>query len=138
MVQVVIQQEPIDITRVTADAGTDSDGAVVVFIGRARNNSNGRTVTRLEYEIYDGMAHKELRKAAEDASARWSLNSCIVVHRYGPVAIGEASIIIATSAPHRDNAFEAAQYIIDTVKEKVPIWKKEYYSDGSSWIHETE
>lgn len=138
MIQVVIQQEPIDLARVTAEAGTDLDGAVVVFIGRARNNANGRTVERLEYEVYDGMAHRELRKAADDASARWSLNSCTVVHRYGPVSIGEASIVIAASAPHRGEAFEAVRYIIDTVKEKVPIWKKEYYSDGSSWIHETE
>ena len=138
MIQVVIQQEPIDLAHVMSQAGTDSDGAVVVFIGRTRNNSNGRTVERLEYQVYSEMAHKELRKAADDASARWSLNSCIVVHRYGPVGVGEASILIAASAPHRGDAFHAAQYIIDTVKEKVPIWKKEFYSDGSSWIHETE
>jgi molybdopterin synthase catalytic subunit len=84
------------------------------------------------------MARKQLQKIAEEACARWPLSHCTVVHRYGSVAIGEASIVIVVSSPHRREAFQAVQFIIDTVKEKVPIWKKEFYSDGSSWIHGTE
>ncbi|HNW29363.1 MAG TPA: molybdenum cofactor biosynthesis protein MoaE [Spirochaetota bacterium] len=134
MISIILQQEPIDAARVQAEAGTAADGAVVSFIGRVRDNSRGKTVTHIEYEAYGEMARKQLRKIVDEAVARWSLNSCSVVHRFGTVAVGEASIIIAASAPHRVAAFQAAQYIIDTIKTDVPIWKKEFYSDGSSWI----
>lgn len=138
MISITIQQEPIDIARALASSGTDADGAVVNFIGRVRNNSQGKTVTHLEYEAYSEMARKQLRKIVDEAVARWSLNSCSVVHRSGTVNVGEASILITASAPHRNAAFQAVQYIIDTVKIKVPIWKKEFYSDGSSWINGKE
>lgn len=138
MISIIIQQEPIDAARVLTEAGTDADGAVVTFIGRVRNNSREKTVTHIEYEAYSEMARKQLRKIVDEAVARWSLNSCTVVHRFGPVAVGETSIIIAVSAPHRNAAFLAAQYIIDTIKVDVPIWKKEFYSDGSSWINGKE
>jgi len=80
------------------------------------------------------MAVKELKKIAEEAVSRWSVTNCIVVHRFGTVGIGEPSILIAVSSPHRDAAFQAVRYIIDTVKKTVPIWKKEYYSDGEIWV----
>ncbi len=134
MISIILQQEPIDIARVQAEAGTVADGAVVSFIGRVRDSSRGKTVTRIEYEAYSEMARKQLRKIVDEAVARWSLNSCSVVHRFGTVAAGEASIIIVASTPHRGPAFQAVQYIIDTVKADVPIWKKEFYTDGSSWI----
>ncbi|OHD67013.1 MAG: hypothetical protein A2176_16200 [Spirochaetes bacterium RBG_13_51_14] len=135
MKTIILQQEAIDIVHVIREAGTDSDGAVVSFIGRVRNNSNGKTVLHLEYEVYSQMARIEIQKVVDDAYARWSLSTCVVVHRYGRIGIGEASIVIAASAPHRKEAFQAVQYIIDTVKERVPIWKREFYSNGSSWIH---
>ncbi|TFH39915.1 MAG: molybdenum cofactor biosynthesis protein MoaE [Chrysiogenales bacterium] len=137
MITIQIQQEPIDINRTISETGTDSDGAVVSFVGRARNSSRGKSVLYLEYEVYGEMARKEIKKTAEDAVSKWSLTRCAVIHRYGRVAIGEPSILIAAASPHRREAFQAVQYIIDTVKEKVPIWKKEFYSDGSSWIDET-
>jgi molybdopterin synthase catalytic subunit len=135
MITVALQQDPIDITRMMSEIGCNSDGAVVSFIGRVRNNAEGKPVLYLEYEAYGEMARKEIQATVQEASDRWSLSSCTVVHRYGRVEVGEASIIIAASSPHRKEAFQAVQFIIDTVKKKVPIWKKEFYSDGSSWIN---
>ncbi len=137
MIIIQLQQDPIDINRAMAETGTDSDGAVVSFIGRPRNTSRGKTVLYLEYEVYGEMARRELTRLAEEASEKWTLGSCAVIHRYGRVDIGEPSILITASSSHRDEAFKAVRYIIDTVKKKVPIWKKEYYSDGSSWMDET-
>ncbi len=137
MISIQLQQDPIDINRAMAETGTASDGAVVSFIGRPRNTSRGKTVLYLEYEVYGEMARRELARLAEEASEKWSLGSCVVIHRYGRVDIGEPSILITASSSHRDEAFQAVRYIIDTVKKKVPIWKKEYYSDGSSWMDET-
>jgi molybdopterin synthase catalytic subunit len=138
MKKILLQQEPIDITLVMTEAGSDSDGAVVSFIGRVRNSSRGKSVLYLEYEAYGEMARKQLQKTVDDAAARWSLGSCMVVHRIGHIDVGEASIIIAASSPHRLESFQAVQFIIDTVKENIPIWKKEFYSDGSSWINGKE
>jgi molybdopterin synthase catalytic subunit len=135
MKKITLQNEPIDIALVMNEAGSDSDGAVVSFIGRARNNSNGKPVLYLEYEAYSEMARKQLQKVIDDAAARWALGSCILVHRTGRVDVGEASIIIAASSPHRQEAFQAVQFIIDTIKAHIPIWKKEFYPDGSSWIN---
>jgi molybdopterin synthase catalytic subunit len=134
MISIVLQQEALDPCRIIGETGTDADGAVVSFIGRVRNSSRGKTVLSMEYETYDEMARKQLQKIAEEATARWALTDCTVAHRYGKVSIGEASIVIAAASPHRHEAFQAVQFIIDTVKEKVPIWKKEFYSDRSSWI----
>jgi molybdopterin synthase catalytic subunit len=138
MISIILQQEQIDEARIIREAGTDSDGAVVSFTGRVRTPSRGKTVLSMDYEVYGEMARKQLQKIAEEACARWPLSHCTIVHRYGSVAIGEASIVIVASSPHRQEAFQAVQFIIDTVKEEVPIWKKEFYSDGSSWIHGKE
>lgn len=134
MITIILQQEAIDPARIIGETGTDADGAVVSFIGRVRSSAHGKTVLSMEYEAYDEMARKQLRKIAEEAAGRWSLTDCAVVHRCGRVAAGEVSIVISASSPHRQEAFKAVQFIIDRVKEKVPIWKKEFYSDGSSWI----
>lgn len=134
MLKVTLQKEPIDIQMIIGEASSDADGALVTFTGMARNHSGGSSVTRLEYECYDSMARKELEKIGSDALARWPVNNCIIVHRFGVVEIGESSILIAVSSPHRDEAFQAARYIIDTIKKTVPIWKKEFYPDGSVWV----
>jgi molybdopterin synthase catalytic subunit len=130
------QKEPIDIAAVLARAGTSRDGAIVSFAGQARDHSREREVKYLEYEIYEGMAGKELDKIAREAADKWNFTACTVVHRFGKVDVGEASILIAVSSPHRDESFKATRYIIDEIKKRVPIWKKEFYADGSHWISE--
>jgi len=134
MNKITIQTEPIDIAAVLHETGTDNDGAVVIFVGRARNTSRGKEVTHLDYEAYGEMALSELEKIGSRAIETWSLSDCIIIHRYGKVEIGTPSIIIAVSSPHRNEAYEASRYIIDTIKKTVPIWKKEFYTDGSEWI----
>src|SRR5512136_1711528 len=95
--KVVIQTEDIDIAGLTGKMGSDGDGAVVIFIGRARNMSRGKNVDYLQYEIYNSMAIRELQKIVDEATEKWKLGSCIVVHRYGTIAIGEASVFIGVS-----------------------------------------
>ncbi|OHD70620.1 MAG: molybdenum cofactor biosynthesis protein MoaE [Spirochaetes bacterium RBG_16_49_21] len=138
MKKIILQNEPIDMAQMLHEVESDSDGAVVSFVGKVRKNSRGKNVLHLEYEAYREMARKELAKAADEAEEKWGISNCLVAHRFGRIEVGEASIIIAVSSPHRHEAFLAAQYLIDTVKKKVPIWKKEYYSDGSSWINDKE
>ncbi len=136
MIRILVQADPIDVEEHLKDLGTREDGALVSFIGRARSRSRDKTVTHLEYEIYESMAEKELRRIAELVSARWPVTDILIVHRYGRVEIGESSILIAVSSAHRDEAFQSARYIIDTVKKTVPIWKREFYDDGSMWVSE--
>ncbi|MCP4130622.1 MAG: molybdenum cofactor biosynthesis protein MoaE [bacterium] len=136
MKKIIFQENPINNAGILAEVGTAADGAILTFAGRARNFSRGKEVSHLEYEIYESMARKEMEKIVDSALGKWSLSCCVVVHRYGRVAIGEDSIIIALSSPHRDEAYQASRYIIDTIKQTVPIWKKEFYTDGSKWIHD--
>ncbi len=134
MKKTAFQKEPIDVERIIRETGTRSDGALVSFTGRARNRSEGKEVLKLEYELYESMARKELEKIVDNAMEKWELSCCTVIHRYGTVNIGEASIVIAVSSPHRQDSFSACMFIIDEIKMKVPVWKKEFYSDGSVWI----
>ena len=113
---------------------TDADGAVLVFRGVARRFSRGRDVVHLEYEAYPEMAEAKMRQIADDVERRWPECRIAIVHRTGKLEIGEASVLIAVSAPHRAEAFDACEYAIDTLKQIVPIWKKEIWSDGSQWI----
>jgi len=95
--------------------------------------SGDKSVEYLVYDIYNGMAISEIQKIVDEAVERWSLNSCLVVHRYGKVAVGETSVFIGVSSPHREESFASSRYIIDEIKHRAPIWKKEFYSDGSRW-----
>ena len=130
------QAGPLDVEKLIAQSGNESDGAVVSFIGRPRNHSNNKEVLYLEYELYEPMARKELDKIVNHAIETWSLSNCMVVHRYGRVNISEASILIIVAASHRDEAYKASRYIIDSIKKTVPVWKKEFYTDGSVWKSE--
>jgi molybdopterin synthase catalytic subunit len=125
---------PIEGIDLEAEVRTDADGAVIVFHGVARRFSRGRDVVHLEYEAYPEMAEKVMREIADEIKARWPVTGVAIVHRTGVLQIGQASVAIAVSAPHRGEAFEAAQYAIDRLKQIVPIWKKEVWSDGSQWI----
>lgn len=134
MHRIIIQKEKINIDEVTGSCATDSDGALLTFVGRARNRTADRDVTHLQYEVYGDMAFREIEKIVDEAESQWSVTNTIVVHRYGRIEIGDITIVIAVSSPHRDEAFKAVRYIIDTIKKTVPIWKKEYYRDHSSWV----
>jgi len=131
-----LQIEPINVGLEISKCGSEADGAIVTFIGKPRNGSREKAVQYLEYEAYQPMALSELEKIVTHVKRTWPVNDCIVVHRYGIVTLDEPSILIAVSSAHRAEAFESTRYIIDTIKKTVPIWKKEYYQDGSMWITE--
>jgi molybdopterin synthase catalytic subunit len=129
-----IVSQPIDVSAVTAAVADPGAGAIVTFIGTTRDHNDGRRVTRLEYEAYPEMALAEMRKIGEVVRQRWPIERVAIVHRIGVVPIGEASVVIAVSAGHRQAAFEACHFAIDRLKEVVPIWKKEHFEGGEIWI----
>ena len=130
-----LTDQPIDVTAALLAAEDDGAGAVNAFIGTVRNQSTGRRVVRLDYEAYDSMALHQLRKVAEQAQEKWPmLRQVVVIHRKGTLQIGDVAVIVAVSTPHRAESFAACQYIIDTLKQVVPIWKKEFYEDGTTWV----
>jgi len=124
----------IDVARLLAAVGDPATGATVLFLGTTRNQNAGRRVTRLEYEAYDRMARREMRELAREARRRWPVRRVAMVHRIGVVPVGEASVAIAVSAGHRAEAFTACHWLIDRLKEIVPIWKKEHFRGGTVWI----
>lgn len=126
--------ERIDVERVTNAVGGPASGAIVAFVGTTRDNNDGRRVRLLEYEAYPEMAVAEMEKIGVEASSRWPIAGVAIVHRVGPVPIGEASVVIAVSSAHRNAAFEACRFAIDRLKEVVPIWKKEHFEGGEVWI----
>ena len=109
-----------------------NSGAVVLFSGEVRNNNKGREVTHLEYEAYEPMAKKMIGEIIEDAISRFKLNDAVCVHRLGRVEISECAVVVITGAGHRKEAYDANRYIIDRVKNEVPIWKHEFFTDGTS------
>lgn len=129
-----IVEHAIDVAAVTAAVADPGTGATVTFIGTTRDHNDGRTVTQLEYEAYPEMALAEMRKIGATAKERWPISKIAIVHRIGPVPIGEASVVIAVSSAHRGAAFEACHFAIDRLKEVVPIWKKEHFKGGEVWI----
>ena len=112
---------------------TDADGAYVLFVGVVRDHSRGRAVTGLEYQVYAPLAEKQLARIAATVTERWGL-ACSVLHRHGPIPIGEAAVVVCVASPHRGEAFDACRWAIDTIKHDVPIWKKEFAADGTFWI----
>ncbi len=130
---IALTPDPIDATALEAEVAQGHHGAVLVFHGITRNHFDDRPVLRLEYEAYAPMAVPQMQAIADEAAERWPGVRVAMVHRLGVVPLGEASIVIAVGAPHRAEAYEASRFAIDTLKERVPIWKKEIYHDGSSW-----
>lgn len=114
--------------------GDDGSGGTVTFIGTVRNSTKGRAVVRLEFEAYVPMAISEMRKIAERAAEQWPVQKIAIHHRVGSLEIGGIAVIIAVSTPHRKAAFSACSFAIDTLKETVPIWKKEIFEDGEVWV----
>jgi MoaE-MoaD fusion protein len=125
---------PIDIVAVLAEVESDSAGAVASFVGTVRARSRDRDVVYLEYEAYEGMAEEVMAQLAEVLKVRYDLTEVAITHRVGRVDVGEASVAIAVSAPHRQDALAACAEAIDTLKHTVPLWKKEVYEDGEEWI----
>ncbi len=131
----------VRLTRERIDAGVliervtqPANGGICTFYGIVRDNMDDRPVTKLEYESYEPMALQELARIVQQVHGRWGLAAVEIEHRIGELQIGEASVVIAVGAPHRAEAFEACRFIIDTLKQTVPIWKKEFYEDGAVWI----
>jgi molybdopterin synthase catalytic subunit len=129
-----IVREPIRAAVIVAALKAPADGAVVVFDGIVRNNSIGRETLYLEYEAYEPMALKKMRAICEQAHARFTIDRVAIVHRLGKLDIGETSVLIAVSSPHRDAAFDASRFAIEALKHTVPIWKKEFFRDGAVWV----
>jgi molybdopterin synthase catalytic subunit len=132
--RIAIVDRAIDLDALHTAVRHRGAGAVVTFLGTTRNENDGRRVMRLEYEAYGRMAEREMRQLAVAAAARWPIKRVAMAHRTGSVPVGEASVAIAVSAPHRTEAFAACHWLIDRLKEIVPIWKKEHYRGGQVWI----
>jgi molybdopterin synthase catalytic subunit len=128
-----LQREPIQTGEISARLKAPEDGAIVVFEGIVRNESGGRRTLYLEYEAYEAMALKQMGVIAAAMRSQFGADAVALVHRLGRLEIGETSVLIAVSSPHRRAAFEACRYGIDTLKQTVPIWKKEYFEDGAVW-----
>ena len=129
-----LTEAPIDIGAVIAGVADPEAGAIATFLGTTRVHSRGRTVLHLEYEAYGGMAEAEMARIAEALVGKYEIKGLAITHRVGRVEIGETSVAIAVSAPHRADALAACKEAIDTLKATVPLWKKEVYEGGEEWI----
>jgi|ERR671919_2583648 molybdopterin synthase catalytic subunit len=127
-------QQTIELDELVAYVTDPEAGAIATFIGTTRNHNEGRRVIALDYEAYPEMAQKELARIGADAEKQWPICRMAIVHRLGPVQIGDASVIIAVSSAHRDAAFAACRFAIEEIKKTVPIWKKEVFEGGEVWI----
>lgn len=132
-VLVALTREAIDADKIVAAAKSGEDGAVVVFDGIVRNHSRGRRTLHLDYEAYEEMALNQMRELGRKARERFGVRQMTMVHRLGRLEIGETSVLIVVASAHRSAAFEACRWLIDTVKQTVPIWKKETFADGAVW-----
>jgi len=129
---VQLVREPIDLAALSAV--TPADGALCLFVGVVRDHNAGRGVLRLEYEAYEEMALPLMQQIAAETRRLHPVTRLRLVHRLGALTIGEASVAVAVSSPHRKQAFAACRFAIDALKAQVPIWKKEFYADGSAWL----
>jgi molybdopterin synthase catalytic subunit/molybdopterin converting factor small subunit len=129
-----LSEEPLSLDAVVDEVRSEEAGAIATFIGTTRVHSRGRTVERLEYEAYAGMAEKVMAEIAEELKSRYDVREIAIHHRTGTVDIGESSVVIAVSAAHRQDALAACRDAIDTLKQQVPLWKKEIYEGGEEWI----
>jgi molybdopterin synthase catalytic subunit len=128
-----LTDKEIDVDRVIRSVEDPSAGGTSIFIGTTRNHTDGKEVLEMEYQAYIPMALKKMNELAEEARSKWKLKNVSIVHRVGRLKIGEASVVIAVSATHRKEAFEACRFTIDTLKESIPIWKKEVFRNGEAW-----
>ena len=130
----VITPDPLDVDALVAAVNVPAAGAVVTFIGLVRDNQDGRAVLALEYEAYPAMAEKELAALGAAVTAQFGLHAIAIHHRVGKLAVGEISVVIAVAGAHRGETFAACAEALEQLKQHVPIWKKEYYADGATWL----
>lgn len=132
--QLIISDKALDIQSCIDWVRSPQSGGIDVFIGTVRDSTKGKRVIRLEFEAYEPMALKEMRTIAAQALEKWPIQKLLIHHRTGLLEVGEVPVIIAVSCAHRDAAFEACRFVIDTLKQTVPIWKKEIFEDGEVWV----
>ena len=132
--RILITTDPLDAESVTNLVKSTSNGSVVTFEGTTRDETSGRKVVRLEYEAYPEMAERTFQQIFDEVLGRWGLNHVAVAHRIGTLELGETSLLVAVAAPHRAEAFAITMYVVERIKEIVPIWKKEFFEDGSVWV----
>jgi molybdopterin synthase catalytic subunit len=131
---ILITSEPLDRQALVESVTHASVGGIVVFEGVVRDNARDKQVRYLEYDVYPEMAIAKIREIVATAEQRWNVEHVAIAHRIGRLEIGEASVIIVVATPHRNEAFEACRYLIDTLKTTVPIWKKEVAINGEEWV----
>ena len=129
-----LSDRPLDVGEVVARVSGPGMGGIVTFVGAVRDRARGHTIRHLEYEAYPAMAGREMEKIVAEAARRWPEARVVIAHRTGQLEIGDLAVAIAAAAPHRAEAFEACRFAIDTLKETVPIWKKEIATDGEYWV----
>ena len=133
-----VHERAIDLAALAAEVQATENGASVLFVGTVRDVNDGRPVTGIEYAAYHSMARRELDAIAAEAAARFGTPHVVVEHRVGYLALGEASVAIAVAHPRRSPAYDASRYVIEEIKRRVPIWKREHYADGSrEWVDPT-
>ena len=132
--RILITTEPLDTESVTKLVKNTSNGGVVTFEGTTRDETHGRKVVRLEYQAYPEMAERIFQQIFDEVLGRWGITNVAVAHRIGKLELGETSLLVAVAAPHRAEAFSITMYVVDRIKEIVPIWKKEFFEDGSVWV----
>jgi molybdopterin synthase catalytic subunit len=129
-----LASQPLDVGEVTRRVAGPGMGGVVVFIGAVRDHARGQSIRHLEYEAYPGMAEREMQKICDAAALRWPGARVAIAHREGHLQIGDLAVVVVAAAPHRAEAFDACRYAIDTLKQTVPIWKKEFAASGEYWV----
>jgi len=133
-----VTREDFSVDEVVASIRSGGMGAIVTFLGTVRNSSQGRDVDRIEIQVYEEMAVKQLQAIREEAITRFGVDDVAIVHRYGSLGVSDNIMMIAVGAGHRPEAFEACRYVLETIKEKVPLWKKEFTPEGDYWIEGEE
>lgn len=129
-----VTRSPLDPALFLAEARRDGDGGLTLFVGVVRDNADGRTVEAMEYEAYEPMAEMEMERIEGDLSTRFPDVRLVMRHRIGRLAVGEVAVVVAASAPHREEAFAACRAGIEEIKARVPVWKREWGPDGSVWV----
>ena len=133
-IRVSVGETPIGATALLAEVGRDDSGATVLFLGTVRDHSDGKEgVTHLEYEVYSELVESKIVEIVNEAAVRWPVLSAVVEHRSGEVKLGGTSVAVAVSTAHRADAFESARFIMDELKKRAPIWKKEFWPGGAEW-----